>query len=73
MSELYCRNSWGLFWPTLFALKRFQGKSVYYLGYKDSEGRQHIIASDQIRAMTVEEAPPQPIAPPHTDTFLLQF
>tara|TARA_B110001452_G_C15105655_1_gene385475 strand:- start:3 stop:380 length:378 start_codon:yes stop_codon:yes gene_type:complete len=55
-SELYCRNSWGLFWPTLFALKRFQGKSVYYLGYKDSEGRQHIIASDQIRAMTVEDA-----------------
>lgn len=56
MSELYCRNSWGLFWPTLFALKRFPDKNVYYLGYKDSEERQHIIACDQIRAVTVDDA-----------------
>ena len=56
MSELYCRNSWGLFWPTLFALKRIPGKSVYYLGYKDSQGRQHIIPSVEIRAVTVKDA-----------------
>lgn len=51
-SEVYVRNSWGLWWPTMLAFKRFPNKKSFHLGYKEDDGRLHIVASEQIFRVT---------------------